>query len=107
MKKCDYHLDKKISSIDTVNPSQQQIHHKSEIKQRLFKWIKVLILGLVIEALVREKLYNLGISIIQILQSFIEDNIFLIKLMQFLSQLATKYLVIFCVFMFYNYSNLH
>lgn len=107
MKKCDYHLDKKISNTDTVNPSQQQIHHKSEIKQRLFKWIKVLILGLVIEALVREKLYNLGISIIQILQSFIEDNIFLIKLMQFLSQLATKYLVIFCVFMFYNYLDMY
>ena len=81
--------------------------HNSDVKTRLFNWIKLLVVGIVIESLLREKLYQYGINFIEILQGAINDNHFLIKLLQLLSLMATKYLVITSAIMFFNYLDMY
>ena len=105
----------KKKSVDPQSNSQENnlqenphtIKQASEVKRRLLNWIKIFILGLVIEAILRDKLYKVGITFIKILQAGIEENPYLIKLLQTLSMMATKYLVIFSVIMFFNYLDMY
>jgi membrane-associated phospholipid phosphatase len=92
---------------NSTQGSSSNNHHTNEFKCRLLNWIKILVFGLVSEAIAREKLYKIGIYLIEILQSGIEENILLITLMQLLSLLATKYLVIISVILFYNYLDMY
>lgn len=77
------------------------------LKWRLAKWFRVLIVVIILEVFFRDKLYSIGIDIIQFLQLIIDGNEIYVKFFQILSFMAGKNFIIITVFLFFNFFDMY
>jgi len=84
-----------------------KLTHTPILKNRLFSWIKLLVLGMALEAILRENLYSFGINIIEKIQYNINENYLMISLLRVLSFMATKDCLIILIFLTFNYFDMY
>lgn len=90
-----------------MNEISENIKKTPLLKHRLGKWIRLLVLGMALEALFRENLYTLGINIIQHIQFNINENTFLITILKMLSFTGTKDFFIILIILSFNYFDMY
>ena len=93
-----------------MNAYEEKIVHSKKtphIKHRLASWITIMIVGISIEAYLRENLYSLGLTIIEYSQNYLNEHHLLINLLRIFSFMASKDMCSIVIVLSFNYFDMY